>query len=62
MKLRKEETLDNPSGYKKQVNVAVSPELLVAFKTKCASYELSMTEVLTDCMLRFIDQQDTNRG
>jgi len=45
----------------------VSPELLTAFKTKCASYDFTMTDVLTDCMLRFIDQPDgqpqsTERG
>lgn len=58
MKLRTEEKISNFTNYKKQVNIAVSPELLRAFKTKCASYEFSMTEVMTDCMLKFIDQPD----
>ena len=58
MKLRTEEKISNFTSYKKQVNIAISPELLTAFKVKCATYGFTMTEVMTDCMLKFIDQPD----
>ena len=67
LKLKTEDKSENYANFRRQVNIAVSPELLTAFKTKCASYDFTMTDVLTDCMLRFIDQPDgqpqsTERG
>lgn len=58
LKLRTEDKDPYYSRYKQQVNIAVSPELYKAFKSKCAGYGYSMTAVMTDYMLRFIDQQD----
>ena len=58
MKLRKEDTLDYESNYKQQVNMAVSEDLYKAFKAKCAALGFSMTAVVTDSMLIFIDERD----
>ena len=57
-KLRAEEQADYASNYKQQVNIAVSPDLYKAFKVKCAALGFSMTAVMTDSMLNFIDQRD----
>lgn len=58
MKLRTEEKSPYYSRYKQQMNIAVSPELYKAFKAKCVGYGFSMTAVMTDYMLQFIDQPD----
>ena len=58
MKLRKEEEKDPYyNNHKQQVNIAVSPELYKAFKSKCAIEGYSMSAVMTDYMLRFVDQR-----
>tara|TARA_R110002020_G_C16122205_1_gene760423 strand:- start:170 stop:394 length:225 start_codon:yes stop_codon:yes gene_type:complete len=46
------------ANYKKQVNVSISPETYEGFKSKCASYGVSMTAVIIHTMLEFIDKPD----
>ena len=41
MKLKTEDKSENYANFRRQVNIAVSPELLTAFKTKCASYDFT---------------------
>ena len=57
MRLKTEPDLDSyyARGIK-QINIAVTPELHTAFKTACLQNEVGMKDVLTDCMIRFVDQ------
>jgi len=55
--LKREEPIDPYyAKYTKQINVTVSEELYKKFKATTALAGVSMTAVLTDCIIRYNDK------
>ena len=51
-KLKTEDKIAN--NEKRQIHITISAELINAFKVKCASYEFTMKDVLTDSIIQFV--------